>query len=85
VVSELGWADTPIFMAEPKQIGYKRRKNLSDLEAPNDLYVSGADGIPVRRWDDERPTVLGARREQRFSLRLLDKPAQYRRTCRIPT
>lgn len=59
-VSELGWADVPIFMAEPKQIGYKRRKNLADLETSNDLYVSTADGIPERQWDEKRPSVLGA-------------------------
>lgn len=60
VVSELGWADNAIFMAEPNQIGYKRRKNLPDLETPNDLYVSGSDGIPARQWDEEQPSVLGA-------------------------
>jgi type I restriction enzyme M protein len=47
-------------MAEPKQIGYKRRKNLPDLETPNDLYTCASDGVPIRKWDEEYPTVLGA-------------------------
>ncbi len=29
--------DEPIFMAEPEQVGYKRRKGLSDLPRPTDL------------------------------------------------
>lgn len=60
VVAELGWAETPIFLAEPRQIGYKRRKNLSDLETPNDLYVSSSNAVPMRDWDEKHPTVLGA-------------------------
>ena len=44
VFDELGWADEPIFMAEPKHVGYKRRKNLPDLHLPNCLYQEDAQG-----------------------------------------
>ncbi|MFH1236073.1 MAG: N-6 DNA methylase [Parcubacteria group bacterium] len=40
VLSDLGWIDESIFMAEPKFVGYKRRKNLPDLAMPNQLYFS---------------------------------------------
>lgn len=33
-----------IFMAEPQNVGYKRRKNLSDLIKPNDLYQEDKNG-----------------------------------------
>ncbi|WP_020571593.1 restriction endonuclease subunit M [Neolewinella persica] len=36
--------ENEIFMAEPTQIGYKRRKNLSDLEKPNQLYSENSEG-----------------------------------------
>jgi len=32
--------DSEVFMAEPLHVGYKRRKGLSDLEQPNDLFGS---------------------------------------------
>ena len=60
VVSELGWNKDPIFMAEPKQIGYKRRKNLPDLIIANDLYFVEQDDVPCRDWREDRPSVLGA-------------------------
>jgi type I restriction enzyme M protein len=52
-LEEVGWTDEQIFMAEPTVVGYKRRKNLSDLPMPNQLYAEkpsaeapdGADGI----------------------------------------
>lgn len=40
----LGWADEPIFFAEPQTIGYKRRKNLPDLPLPNLLYQEDNEG-----------------------------------------
>ena len=55
---KIGWADEPIFMAEPSFVGYKRRKGLPDLELSNELYSEMADGDI-----DKRPTegtVIGS-------------------------
>jgi type I restriction-modification system DNA methylase subunit len=41
---ELGWSEDRIFMAEPKSVGYKRRKNLPDLPTPNNLYPEDGNG-----------------------------------------
>lgn len=38
VLMGLGWHEDRVFMAEPQEIGYKRRKNLSDLKVTNELY-----------------------------------------------
>ena len=43
VVDKLGWAEEPIFMAEPKSVGYKRRKGLPDLQLKNELYSEAPD------------------------------------------
>ena len=43
-LEEVGWSEESIFMAEPKQIGYKRRKNLPDLDTPNDLFEASKGG-----------------------------------------
>jgi len=54
----IGWADEPIFMAEPPSIGYKRRKNLPDLLLPNLLYQENSNG-GLERIDQNHPrTVL---------------------------
>lgn len=37
IFREVGLNDEPIFMAEPQNIGYKRRKGLPDLECANEL------------------------------------------------
>ena len=42
--NEVGWADTPIFMADPSSVGYKRRKGQPDLQTNNELYAESADG-----------------------------------------
>jgi type I restriction enzyme M protein len=62
----LGWAEEEIFMAEPREVGYKRRKNLADLSRPNDLMDEsgeGADSVLARWRDPSRPPdpVLGFR------------------------
>lgn len=44
VVDRTGWADEPIFMAEPVSVGYKRRKGLPDLRIENELYAESPDG-----------------------------------------
>lgn len=44
VLLDLGFSDEMIFMAEPRNAGYKRRKGLPDLVQPNDLYRE--DGTP---------------------------------------
>lgn len=57
VVEELGWAEDPIFMAEPLSIGYKRRKNLPDLARVNLLYREDTeDGLTPA--DEEAPTTV---------------------------
>ncbi|MCY4375155.1 MAG: N-6 DNA methylase [Spirochaetaceae bacterium] len=55
VVEELGWACNPIFMAEPENIGYKRRKGLPDIEKPNDLFREDVHDGGKSRMD----TVIG--------------------------
>lgn len=53
-LERLGWAEEEIFMAEPREVGYKRRKNLSDLSRPNELIDEsdeGADSV-LSRWRD---------------------------------
>lgn len=51
-VSEMvSWANAPIFMAEPASIGYKRRRNLPDIDTLNELVREpGNSGV--------EPTVL---------------------------
>lgn len=44
VIDKIGWADNPIFMAEPSSVGYKRRKGLPDLQIINELYSELSDG-----------------------------------------
>ena len=44
VVEITGWAEEPIFMAEPASIGYKRRKGLPDMSLPNELFSLKPDG-----------------------------------------
>lgn len=58
VVNKLGWADEPIFMAEPTYAGYKRRKGLPDLQLPNQLYAESPDGN--LEPDAEARTVLSS-------------------------
>ena len=43
-IEDTGFADEPIFMAEPEHVGYKRRKGLSSLSVSNDLYAEGPNG-----------------------------------------
>ncbi|HLO17237.1 MAG TPA: N-6 DNA methylase [Anaerolineales bacterium] len=43
-IERVGWKDELIFMAEPAYVGYKRRKNLSDLPMPNLLYREDDNG-----------------------------------------
>ncbi len=51
-------ADLLIFMAEPQNIGYKRRKNLPDLVKENDLYQENEQGN-IKDIDIQKPiTVL---------------------------
>lgn len=70
-LERLGWAGEEIFMAEPREVGYKRRKNLADLSRPNELIDEsgeGADSVLARRRDPSSPpdavfgfrTTLGA-------------------------
>ncbi|HET9676089.1 MAG TPA: N-6 DNA methylase [Solirubrobacterales bacterium] len=70
-LERLGWAAEEIFMAEPREVGYKRRKNLSDLSRPNDLMDesgAGTDSVLSHWRDASRPadavfgfrTTLGA-------------------------
>lgn len=47
-------ADNLIFMAEPQNIGYKRRKNLPDLLKENDLYQEDLQGN-IRDIDINNP------------------------------
>jgi type I restriction enzyme M protein len=56
-VLNLGWQTEAIFMAEPQQVGYKRRKNLADLTARNDLYPE-TPSHPDGRKDAVGSTVL---------------------------
>lgn len=58
VVEELGWAEDKIFMAEPKSVGYKRRKNLPDLLQPNLLYQEDTLGNIAAISPEEPETVL---------------------------
>jgi type I restriction-modification system DNA methylase subunit len=57
-LDELGWSDETIFMAEPATIGYKRRKNLSDLYLHNDLYRESDTGEVSEPQPFEPRTVL---------------------------
>jgi type I restriction enzyme M protein len=57
-INELGLLTQVVFMAEPKMIGYKRRKNLPDLQKPNHLYLETTEGN-VEKIDKVDPkTVL---------------------------
>ena len=58
VLTELGWGDDQVFMAEPTFVGYKRRKNLPDLPQPNQLYQEDATGNVLRVTPDTPSTVL---------------------------
>jgi type I restriction-modification system DNA methylase subunit len=53
-LERLGWAEEEIFMAEPREVGYKRRKNLSDLSRPNELIDESGEGgdSVLARWRD---------------------------------
>lgn len=50
-------ADHLIFMAEPQNIGYKRRKNLPDLIKENDLYQEDSQGN-IKDVDTNNPTSV---------------------------
>ncbi len=56
-LATLGYDNEVIFMAEPLEIGYKRRKNLPDLIRPNHLYQEGAQA-EVRADPSNPQTVL---------------------------
>ena len=58
VINSLGWSETRIFMAEPKSVGYKRRKGLPDLHDDNDLYSELPDGNVD--LEDSSRTVLSS-------------------------
>lgn len=58
VVERIGWSEDPIFMAEPKTVGYKRRKGLPDLELENELYPEGPGAM--EDTNALAGTVLGA-------------------------
>ena len=45
-------------MAEPKYVGYKRRKNLPDLPQPNRLYQDDGSGDITNISPDSPITVL---------------------------
>jgi type I restriction enzyme M protein len=65
-LERLGWAAEEIFMAEPREVGYKRRKNLADLSRPNDLMDEsggGRDNVLARWRDPAQPpdSVFGFR------------------------
>ncbi|HMI80837.1 MAG TPA: N-6 DNA methylase, partial [Solirubrobacterales bacterium] len=65
-LQRLGWDAEEIFMAEPREVGYKRRKNLSDLSRPNDLMDEsgkGGDSVLARWREPSAPSdpVLGFR------------------------
>ena len=55
---QLDISNETIFMAEPPEIGYKRRKNLPDLERPNLLYHENAEGYPSRASTSSQDCVL---------------------------
>ena len=50
-------ADHLIFMAEPQNIGYKRRKNLPDLVKENDLYQEDLQGN-IKEIDTDNPNTV---------------------------
>ena len=54
----LGWADEPIFMAEPAFAGYKRRKNLPDLPQPNELFREDGYGSPLASVPSGPPATV---------------------------
>lgn len=56
-LSDLNGADK-IFMAEPQNIGYKRRKNLPDLKKTNDLYQENEDGDVMTITPENPQSVL---------------------------
>ena len=67
-VDELG-IEHSIFMAEPEEVGFKRRRGLPDLPRDNDLY---SDAV-LEGGEDEATTVVnryrqgaGASRDRRF-------------------
>lgn len=57
-LDKLGYLDEAIFMAEPKEVGYKRRKNLSDLPRPNQLYQETKEGFVAGIDARDAKTVL---------------------------
>ena len=59
VLASLGWDNDAIFMAEPTTVGYKRRKGLSDLPTPNELYAEDASGNRVPEDVGKPTSVLG--------------------------
>jgi hypothetical protein len=59
VLFDLGWIDEPIFMAEPRYVGYKRRKNLPDLPMPNQLYAEDKNARVDPESELMKETVLG--------------------------
>jgi type I restriction enzyme M protein len=56
-LKDLGWDNEGIFMAEPANVGYKRRKNLPDLSRPNELYRDDGNG-QVAGVDMTHPTTV---------------------------
>ena len=57
-LSELKIDKQEIFMAEPTEIGYKRRKNLPDLLKPNLLYNEDDEGFVEQINTTDPKTVL---------------------------
>ena len=57
-LSNLGWGDNQIFMAEPALVGYKRRKNLPDLPQANELYQEDENGNVEKITPDVPVTVI---------------------------
>ena len=58
VIEYLEWSEDPIFMAEPRSVGYKRRKGLPDLQEENDLYAELPNGSVTS--DGPARTVLSS-------------------------
>jgi type I restriction enzyme M protein len=57
-LEDLGWAEQPVFMAEPQSAGYKRRKGLANLRVRNDLYREDEDGNVASGVATDPTTVL---------------------------
>jgi type I restriction-modification system DNA methylase subunit len=58
VLVALEWDREEFFMGEPQQIGYKRRKNLTDLPLPNELYQEDERGLLRSSKTNGKQSVL---------------------------